>query len=85
MYLYVYLLQNVLGNAWTKHRYGKYIKVNSTGIKRRRKTLTRGSRMARQGRPQLWEWSNQSIPIRKVKGPKKPHHLAGNVLLNRRN
>ena len=72
------------GHKWTQSKYGKYIKVNSTGIKRRRKALARGTKMAPQGRPPLWKWSEHSIPLRKVKEPKKAHDLTNNILLNQR-
>lgn len=41
-----------VGNVWNHSgRRGKYIKTNSGGIQRRRKNLSRGTKLAPQGRP----------------------------------
>ena len=46
-----YLHWFIVGYAWANRRRGKYIRTNSTGIQRRWKELSRGTKMAPQGRP----------------------------------
>ena len=69
-----------LGYVWSHGRRGRYIKTNATGIKRRRKDLPRGSKMASQGRPPKRKVGSQHIPI-KAKKPKIPHKLSTKVKL----
>ena len=60
-------------------KYGKYIKVNSTGIRRRRPGLLHGSKMAPQGRPAKMR---SMLPARHKTKPKRPHSLSNSILHN---
>ena len=46
--------------------------------------MSKGSRLAPQGRPPKWKQSKNSIPNRKVRWPKWPHCLSENIQLNGR-
>ena len=58
---------------------GRYIKTNSTGIRRRRKGLPRGTKQAPQGRPTKRPLQEPNYFPPKAKRPKKPHCLSINI------
>ncbi len=74
-YGYSYLC---LGLVRGRPRRGRYIRVNSGGIQRRRKELCRGSKMAPQGRPPLKRKGAQMLPM-PPKRPKKPQPKHGSA------
>ena len=69
-----------------KEGVGDILKLTgSTGIKRRRKGLPRGTKMAPQGRPPKRKNEVQCVPFRKAKRAIKQHNLSQNIALNTRN
>ena len=71
------------GYVWSQGRWSRYFKTNSTGIARSRKGLSRGTKMAPQGRPPKMPNDSQNIPL--PKRQKRAHSLNNNVVLNTRN
>ena len=69
----------ILGMVWSNGRRGHYIKTNSGGIQRRRKGISRGTRMAPQERPVNRPIDGYTLQGR-PKRPKRPHNLS--VLIN---
>lgn len=64
------------GTVWSNGRAGKYIKVNSGGLQRRRKGILRGTKLAPQGRPvkRLPETDLTQL-LGRAKRPKNVHNL----------
>ena len=57
--IYVPSLQETCG---LKDDMGNTLRVNSTGTRRRRKGLSKGSRLAPQGRPPKWPYLRMRFP-----------------------
>ena len=66
--------------VWSQGRRGHYIKTNSGGIKRRLLGITRGTKMAPQGRPAKRKLGAQNLPFQAKKSI-KPHSLSKNIYL----
>ena len=59
---------------WSERKFGKYIAVQSTAIKRRRWGITRGNKKAGSGRPPLFKKGAQSFKQR-YKPTKRKHNF----------
>ena len=71
------------GFVWSQGRRGRYIRTNSTGIRRRRPGVPRGTKMAPQGRPIKRTHGAQDLPI-KAKRQKRGHNLSAAIAKGRR-
>ena len=71
------------GIVWSQGRQGRYIRTNSTGIRRRRSGVPRGTKMAPQGRPIKRRHGAQDLPM-KAKRQKRIHDLITAIAKGRR-
>ena len=71
------------GFVWSQGRQGRYIRTNSTGIRRRRPGVPRGTKMAPQGRPIKRRHGAQDLPM-KAKRQKRIHDLSTAIAKGRR-